>query len=161
MSTITILDVRGKTEYDGKGTAVLTSFKRIERHSPKEIKKLKKKHHIARTKCESAEDVCKLTDEMRWIQYETQCECRFSKVGNESLASILKAYHDKQEINGFEGPDIAAVILFLADSSEADPFPTKRSTSVTLSKVQIQSYEESLDTVIVDFSTTEKPRLIL
>ena len=159
MSTIAILDIRGTTQWDGKGTAVLTSFKRIERHSSKQIRKLKKKHRIAHTKCESAEEICKLEDEMKWIQLETQCECRFDKVGNEPLADILKAYHEKQEINGFESPDIAAVILFLADSSENDPFPTKDSTSVTMSKVQIQEYEESLGQVIVDFSTTERPRL--
>jgi hypothetical protein len=158
MATVTMLEVMNRTKSDRWGSLILESFKRIELHSKKFIKKHRKSHKIPHVTCHSDEDICIRQDEFRWVNFEKAVECRF--IGDDDLATAkltrnLKTAHEKQEESGFEKDRFFSIQLFLADNPKSGDHPDATSMGVLLEDVQIMSFEFSGRLVIATFSAMD------
>ena len=155
MATVTMIEAMGRNENFGLGSAPLTSFKHIERHSASFIKKHKRTHRTPHVTCKADEAICTLQAEMRLVKRETTVDCRFNGNATEKskrFANVLMSKHVKQEESGFENDRLFSVHMFLADDPKPDVRPGATSMGVKLLDVAIMSVEWSGNLFIVTFS---------
>lgn len=162
METKTIIEIMNNSEFDQIGNAPLDTFKNIEMHDRRYIKKHKQTHKTAQDTCKRDKDdatICLLKAEMRRVKVEKAVDCRFIYDDDKSVknfADVLKLKQQEQEVSEFKKEDLLfSVHLYLADDPKNDVRPTATSMGVKLLDVQIMSYELSGRLVLVTFSGSD------